>query len=203
MTRVVSVGRSKRLALTGTGLALFVLGSVGLSGCPGTLDESEFPPASAGTAGTSGGAGTTGAAGTGAAGTTGTAGTTGAAGTGSGAVGCAEAPAIFEAKGCATAGACHDKDGAGAGFKMAPTGWEKNLVGMKPKAGGVLASMCLASTVPYLTAKSNPATGLFIDKLKNARPACGDQMPSIGEKLTATEMTCIQNWANKVVADTP
>src|SRR5262245_12990732 len=67
------------------------------------------------------------------------------------------------------AGGCHDAQGSGAGFKMAPAGWESALVGGNPVAG--MGSMCM-TTGPYLDPGSNPATGLFLKKL-TASPGCG------------------------------
>jgi hypothetical protein len=139
----------------------------------------------AGAGGTSGAAGAGGASGTaGAGGTTGT--------------GPCNAMPIFATHSCAAAMACHDANGSAAGFNMASTGWEKNLVGKYPKAGGAagLGSACLAAGKPYLVAGSAPATGLFLDKLISAKPACGAQMPLIPPNLTPSELDCVQRWAN-------
>ncbi|HEX3694310.1 MAG TPA: hypothetical protein VH374_02880 [Polyangia bacterium] len=48
--------------------------------------------------------------------------------------------------------------------------------------------------------RSQPATGLFLDKLK-ATPPCGAQMPlaTVAAPLSATEMACVQKWANNIV----
>ena len=85
------------------------------------------------------------------------------------------------------------------GFDMATMGWEAKLVGGTPKGGGAtMATMSKcgpSTTMQYLVAKSNPAMGLFVDKLTKAVPPCGASMPSIGGPLTADEMTCVIKWA--------
>jgi hypothetical protein len=163
-------------------------------------------PGTAGTSGTPGVAGSDGSSGTtGFAGTDGTGGTTGSAGTGGIAPqGCPQVGQIFENKYCALQGACHDANGAAANFSLAGLpfsdldGWRNRLVGKVPKGGGEIASICGASNSrrAYLVAGSLPATGLLLDKLRNANPSCGDQMPTLGDRLTAVELDCVQRWAN-------
>jgi hypothetical protein len=179
--------------LTGTGFALLLLTA---SGCPGTLDPSEFPNPTAGAAGT--GSSTPGTAGTGSG--------TGVAGTGGGGTfpGCADAIKILTAGApyhtCNIAGACHDMNGAAAGLDMASPGWETKLVGKVPptSATGVCYKDATYKTKAYIVAKTNPAQGLFLDKLKMAVCAGGARMPNTGDYLTAAEMTCIQQWADKL-----
>jgi hypothetical protein len=97
---------------------------------------------------------------------------------------------------CAFMSACHDAKGTSAGFDMATTGWEKTLVGRTPNKGGSAGFMSLCpSTDVYLVAGSNPARGLFLDKLK-PNPPCGNMMPALGSALTASELDCVQRWAN-------
>ena len=48
---------------------------------------------------------------------------------------------------------------------MASDGWQTRLVGVNPKGAGLNPSMCAANG-PYLVAGMQPATGLFLDKLK-------------------------------------
>ena len=152
-------------------------------------------------AGGSGGTGGTGAAGAGGSGGTtgagGTGGSTGAAGTGGGTGPCNALP-IFAIHSCATM-ACHDANGTSANFNMASPGWEKNLVGKMPKAGGGAGfnSACAAAGKAYLVANSAPATGLFLDKLMG-KPVCGLQMPLLTSYLSATELDCVQRWANGI-----
>ena len=114
----------------------------------------------------------------------------------------ADVTAIFmnSTHSCA-AGACHNAMGYAANFDMASPGWERCLVGVNPKGGGMTPSMC-AGKGPYLNTGSPPAAGLFLQKLTVGRP-CGDQMPQIGTKLTNQEMACVQSWANTLLAAGP
>jgi hypothetical protein len=75
------------------------------------------------------------------------------------------------------------------------------MVGKVAPGGGAgtLASMCGGMNRVYLNPGSNPATGLFIDKLK-ANPPCGARMPNIGVELSAAELACVQTWANGLTA---
>ena len=65
------------------------------------------------------------------------------------------------------------------------------LVGVAPD--GLNDSKC-AGQGAYLVADSNPATGLFFDKLA-VTPPCGDRMPNRGLYLSATQVGCLQEWA--------
>jgi hypothetical protein len=131
--------------------------------------------------------------------TTGTAGT-GGAGTGGGGTGgpACDVPALFTAKSCAI-DACHGKTSKAGGLDMETAGWETGLVGKA--AGGTTtgpASLCGGMGKVYLVAGSNPATGLFIEKLK-ANPPCGERMPNLPlMDLTAAEIACVQSWANNL-----
>jgi len=144
---------------------------------------------------TSGATGAAGGGGT--AGTTGSAGATGTAGAMGGTGPCNAMP-IFAVHQCAYMNACHDSKGTAAGFDMATSGWETTLVGRKPKAGGGAGfnSQCLASPEPFLVAGSAPARGLFLDKLAETMPPCGNQMPALPPLLTPSELDCVQRWAN-------
>jgi hypothetical protein len=149
-----------------------------LFGCPGTIEDPSIIGGSGG----------------------GMAGTGGAGGTGGGStMGCAMAPMIFTAHGCT---GCHGGTGImtlGAGFDMEKAGWEMALVGMGPKTDAPANNMCKGMNQMYLKAATQPAEGLFLAKLK-AGPPCGVQMPQVGQKMTATEVMCIQAWANSIVA---
>jgi hypothetical protein len=141
-----------------------------------------------------------GTAGVGAAGTGGG----GAAGTG-GPVGSCDAKPIILKYSCALAGSCHDALGSAAGLDFATPGWEDRLVGTFPSGGGEVAtrSMCAGLGRPYLVAGSNPAMGLLLDKLRLHPPPCGAAMPDIGGPLTASELACVQLWANALTARQP
>jgi hypothetical protein len=177
MTRPVSVGRFSRIGALGMfGSCLL---SLVLFGCPGTIEDPTLLGAG-GTTGTGGAAGGTGGAGGGAP------------------VGCAMAPMIFMGK-CL---ACHSTatKAAFGGFDMEVAGWEKKMIGMGPAADAPDSNKCKGMNQTYLKAGMQPASGLFLDKLRT--PPCGGKMPMIGT-LSATELTCIQQWADGVVAAGP
>jgi hypothetical protein len=154
-----------------------VLLALGAAGCPGTVDPSLWP-----TFAGSAGAGSSGAG-------------------GAGVPACDPAP-IFRAKVCAAA-SCHDPDGTAANFDMASDGWQMRLVGVNPRGAGLNPSQCAANG-PYLVAGMQPATGLFLDKVKpDTTPACGVLMPQVGAKLDAAEFECVQSWANALVMAGP
>ncbi|HVU52533.1 MAG TPA: hypothetical protein VHL80_17760 [Polyangia bacterium] len=99
---------------------------------------------------------------------------------------------------CSVVGLCHDAAGSAAGLDLLTAGWQNHLVGVNPVAnkGSQMSnySMCVGHG-PYLVANSNPATGLFLDKLK-ASPPCGVHMPNLPENdFSDTELACIQDWA--------
>ena len=130
---------------------------------------------------------------------TGAAGMSGAAGSGTGAP-CDAQTEVFNMHFCSTAGTCHDASGSAAGFDMATNGWQNHLVGVMPPGGGsYAASLCTAAGMPYLVANSAPATGLLLAKL-SPNPPCGVQMPNLPPLLNATEMACVQSWANALTA---
>jgi hypothetical protein len=204
MSQGLPVGMSTpRVALAGsqgTVLSQGFLNAVAVPSC-GVVDlgRLRFVVQPTGAAGSGGGgsggtAGTSGTAGTGGGGS---GGNTGAAGT-MGGTGPCDAMPIFAIHSCAAAMACHDANGAAAHFDMKTAGWQTKLVGVKPSSGGAagLGSVCIASGMPYLVAGSQPARGLFLDKLMAAKPACGAQMPLIPPNLTFAELDCVQRWAN-------
>jgi hypothetical protein len=139
---------------------------------------------------------------------------TGAGGSGgAGSGGRCDAQPIFAMKkhgACTVVGVCHDSLGTAANFNMATAGWETRLVGRAPPGGsavkGTYDSMCSPISTPavlgqvYLKAGSNPAAGLFLDKLMGNPPACGAHMPNLGEALSTAELACVQDWANGLVA---
>jgi hypothetical protein len=114
--------------------------------------------------------------------------------------GCAMSPTIFNGfnGGCIS---CHNAGSAPAfgGLDMVTPGWESKLVGAPPPAGAPGTNAC-NTHLNYLN-RTQPATGLLLDKLK-ASPPCGAQMPlaAVAPPLSASELACIQKWANNVVA---
>ena len=150
-----------------------ILFALAAAGCPGNVDPSLLPVGGGGNSGNGGSGGTP---------------------------TCDPAP-LFAAHNCSLAG-CHDATGTSANFEMVSATWQAQLVGVNPKGGGGLASMC-AGMGPYLVPGSVPATGLFLDKLKDGTtPACGVLMPLVGEKLTTADFDCVQRWANALVTAT-
>ncbi|HVR62213.1 MAG TPA: hypothetical protein VMU50_09965 [Polyangia bacterium] len=108
---------------------------------------------------------------------------------------------IFSKYTCTTV--CHGAAGAPSfgGFDMTAATFPHSLVGGMP-AAPTMANMnkCGGMNQVYLKPGVQPAQGLFLDKLK-PNPPCGVQMPmGTGMMLTADELTCVQNWANNVVA---
>jgi hypothetical protein len=129
---------------------------------------------------------------------------TGGAGTGGAAC---DVPGLFgtdtskEGRGCAIS-ACHGKATPAGNFDMETAGWETTMVGKTAPGGGAIpstASKCGGMNRVYLVAGSNPATGLFLDKL-GGHPSCGAVMPNIGVPLNAAELACVQTWANALTA---
>ncbi len=185
MTRAVSVGRSFNGLWPARALGLALL-TISWAGCAGSLDPAF-----------SGGAGSSGTAGMGTAGTTGMAGTTGTAG---GGMGCDITPLFIGPASkykCSETGACHDATGGGGNFIMATADWQTHLVGVVPKGGGAVASMCATNatfkTMPYIISRSQTGDGLLMQKIKGA--PCGLQMPFGGAPMTAADITCAQQWA--------
>jgi hypothetical protein len=125
----------------------------------------------------------------------------GGGGGGTGVQACDPAP-IFRAKFCAAAG-CHDAMATAANFEMTTADWQTRLVGVDPKGAGANPSVCEGHG-PYLAVGTLPATGLFLEKLKETTtPPCGVLMPQVGTKLSASEFDCVQSWANALVMAGP
>jgi hypothetical protein len=139
-------------------------------GCAGNIDPSLLPSGQAG----AGGPGTGGSTGTG------------------GAPCDAVSMLLANPSKCGTASGCHGATST-QGIDFTAPGLVGRLVGKMPAGASPL---CSTSTMPYLVASSNPATGLLFDKLK-ATPSCGLTMPfgGIGGAITPDEMTCLNDWA--------
>ena len=168
------------------GLLGLIATSLGLMGCPGSLDPVLFDNGS-GTGGTSGGAGSGGGA----------------------SVNCTGANdgATLIATYCAVSG-CHIPGGVqGAGLDLtvdATIG--SRLVGVVSPGDTELGSVCGGWPTPYLTSGAIPTpTGLLIDKisLKNGNAALcpqGDAMPWPGViPLAVTQQACIEQWAEGLI----
>jgi hypothetical protein len=110
--------------------------------------------------------------------------------------GCATANTIFQNK-CL---ACHSTASAPSfgGFDMEKLGWAQAMIGGAIPDNAPPTNKCAGQGFVFLERGTMPARGLFLDKFKPT-PPCGVRMPQIGT-VTAAEVTCIQNWANNIVA---
>jgi len=59
--------------------------------------------------------------------------------------------------------------------------------------------MCTGMTL--LVANSNPAKGVFVDKITMSTPPCGSSMP-LGSLPSAADQACLTSWAT-IVANMP
>jgi hypothetical protein len=113
-------------------------------------------------------------------------------------MGCAQVNAAFT-----TCMACHTTslaDASGGGFDMQKVGWEKNLIGQSTPADAPVTALCKGKNLVLLEANVEPAKGLFLDKVSQSMPPCGDRMPKLLDPLSASQVACVQAWANSVVA---
>jgi hypothetical protein len=168
------------------GLLGVVATSLGLMGCPGSLDSSLLNNTT-GAGGTSGGSGTGGMA------------SVNCTGTNDG--------ATLVTANCAISG-CHVPGGVqGAGLDLtidATIG--SRLVGVLSPGDTTHGSVCGGWPTPYLTPGAIPTpTGLLIDKisLKTGNAALcpmGDAMPWPGiSNLPVTQQACIEQWAEGLI----
>jgi hypothetical protein len=109
------------------------------------------------------------------------------------------AEAVFTAK-CAYSG-CHDNMTKLSGLDLsAGSDLGTRLLGGMP---GTLSMMCGSNTTHYLTAGTNPATGLLLSKVSTS-PACGAIMPfgatTTSGRLSTTEIACLTSWATTVTS---
>jgi hypothetical protein len=166
------------------GLLGVIATSLGLMGCPGSLDSSLLDNGS-GTAGTSGGSGTGGTA------------SVNCTGTNDG--------ATLITTNCAISG-CHIPGGVqseGLDLTIDATIGSRLVGVLSPGASG---SVCGGWPTPYLTPGAIPTpTGLLIDKisLKTGNAALcpgGAPMPYPGVVLLpATQQACIEQWAEGLI----
>jgi hypothetical protein len=168
------------------GLLGVIATSLGLMGCPGSLDSSLLDNGT-GAGGTSGGSGTGGTA------------SLNCTGTNDGAT-------LITAN-CAISG-CHVPGGVqGAGLDLTiDAAIGSRLVGVLSMGDTTHGSVCGGWPTPYLTPGAIPTpTGLLIDKisLKNGNAALcpmGDAMPWPGiSTLPAIQQACIEQWAEGLI----
>ena len=163
-----------------------------LSGCPGTLDPTQFPVTSG-----------AGGSGSGTGGSNSTGGSTGTGGSSGTCTGNNDGAAIVAAN-CATSG-CHDSSSAKFSGNLDLTinsTIGSRLVGvMAAQATATNGALCSSETEPYLNPQSNPATGLLIDKITMSHPPCGAFMPYLNPSLLpAAQQTCLIQWATTLTS---
>jgi hypothetical protein len=102
--------------------------------------------------------------------------------------------ALLASAKCSMAG-CHFMTVPAGDLDLFSPGVIQRLVGRMPTP---TSTSCSTITTPYLTAGSNPATGLLLDKLQMT-PMCGLAMPYPGLMLLpANEIACLQEWSTAV-----
>ncbi len=160
-----------------------------LSGCPGTLDLSQFKG--------------TGGSGSGTGGSNPTGGSTGTGGTASNCTGNNDGATIVTMN-CAVSG-CHDT--AGAPFSASLDLTINSTVGsrlvgvMAAAATATNQAVCTSQQEPYLIAQPGPATGLLIDKITMTHPPCGAFMPADAPSLLpAAQQSCLIQWATTLTS---
>ena len=97
---------------------------------------------------------------------------------------------------CALSG-CHAAGSPAAGLDLQSADIGSRLVDHATDDGTV-GGMCAG--MKLLNPGTNPATGVLIDKITLADP-CGSPMP-LGGSLTATEKTCLTDWATGLTSTT-
>ncbi len=161
-----------------------------LSGCPGTLDP-ELQKLASEMGGSNGsGSGGSSFGGNGSGGSS-----TGSGGSSASCTGGNDGATIV-AGNCAIGG-CHDSTSANFSGGLDLT--VNSSIGFSSRRVMSNGSLCTSSTEPYLTAGSNPATGLLIDKTKNS-PPCGSRMPLGGLPLPNIAVTCLTQWATTLTS---
>jgi len=161
--------------------------------------------------GVAGGTGLSGAGNTGGSNTTGAAGNAGGTIVPPGVHGCDVTPLFVGPTSrykCSESVICHDFNAGSAGaanFTIATTDWQSHLVGVVPKGGGVVASICaqdpLFKSMPYIIKGDPNGDGLLLRKL--LAPICspgGSQMPFAMPPLSAADLVCVQQWAIALAA---
>ena len=104
---------------------------------------------------------------------------------------CANAMAVLQTN----CGACHTTASpAFANLDLLSANPAARLVGV----AGNSAGMC-SGKGNLLNRGAPPATGILIDKI-TGHQTCGASMPFGASMLNATDLTCLQQWANGLVA---
>lgn len=98
---------------------------------------------------------------------------------------------IFTAE--CTISVCHDSDAPAAGLDLTGTGAE---VGMRLLDTSSSDSNC---SDRVLIDSSDASQSFLLEKLNEADPQCGTQMPPLGTTLMPDQLTCIAEWVESVV----
>jgi hypothetical protein len=180
-----SLANSKSVAAATHAVALvsLVASLLALSACPGSL-SSTITPDGGGSGGTTGG---------------GTGGAASGVGGGGGAVAtsCPNAISLLQ-NNCSLS--CHNpgSDSSFANLDLMSDGFAQRLVG-QPASTATSANGQCAGMGNLLNRGTLPATGIFIDKINFKLGVCGEGMPFGGVALAATDLACLQAWANGLV----
>jgi hypothetical protein len=97
--------------------------------------------------------------------------------------------AIFAGQ-CAS---CHTASSPQANLDLSSPNPESRLVGKM--AATTNGGMCGGMTL--INANTNPATGVFVDKVTMMTPPCGFSMP-FGSLPSAADQACLKSWATMV-----
>jgi len=164
-----------------------------LSGCPGTLDPSQFQSGSGGSMGTGGSSSGTGGA------------------AANNCTGDLDGATLVMTQ-CAISG-CHDATDAntlGAGLDLTVDSMiGSRLVGVMSPGDTAAGSVCGGNTEAYLDSGSNPATGLLVQKIltspkcstSDTPPCCGTSMPYPGiVLLSVQQQNCLIAWATTLTS---
>jgi hypothetical protein len=110
--------------------------------------------------------------------------------------------------GCAVSG-CHASGplsaGISGGLDLTPdSNIGARLIGTN--AGTSANGSACVGKGSYLNARSNPPTGLLMDKISN-NPSCGDRMPwpggAVVPALTSAQVACVSAWAEGLILAAP
>jgi hypothetical protein len=109
---------------------------------------------------------------------------------------------------CSETAICHDANGGGANFSMTGTNWMSHLIGVVPKGGGTVPSICgqdpTFKTMPYIKKGDPNGDGILLRKLMgplcNAGTSMGVQMPLSGNPVSASDLANVQTWLKAMAA---
>jgi len=100
--------------------------------------------------------------------------------------------AIFAGQ-CAS---CHAAASPASGLDLASPNPESRMVG---KMAASMANGGMCSGMTLINANTNPATGVFVDKVTMMTPPCGFSMP-YGSLPSAADQACLKSWATMVAS---